>query len=166
MASIHACCLFSPCTVASLSWKPSHRCWKGPLSFFFSRLNNRHSSSTSPHKAKAHNSSQSWQLSPLNSLQFINISFVPGREAQLDAVFWTWSNECQMEWDNCLTRPTGCAPVNVGHRLSLLSSLATKIPEQAELPPEQAVLVQGVTPDRETARKPPPFRSCLNGKFA
>lgn len=54
---------------------------------------------------------------PLNSLQFIDISFVPGRGAQLDAVFWTHPNECQMEWDNCLTSPTGCAPVNMGHRL-------------------------------------------------
>lgn len=54
---------------------------------------------------------------PLNSLQFIDISFVPGRGAQLDAVFWTRSNECQMEWDNCLTSATGSAPVNTGHRL-------------------------------------------------
>lgn len=51
---------------------------------------------------------------PLNSLQSMDIPFVPGRGAQLDAAFWTWSNECQMEWDNCLTSPPGCAPVSKG----------------------------------------------------
>lgn len=97
----------------------------------------------------------------LNSLQFINISLVPGKGAQLDAVFWTWSNKGHMEWDHYLTWPTGCAPWAelTGHHdpQSFLSWAA----------PRTGCAGAGVTPDRERARKPPPsLRSCLNGKFA
>lgn len=84
---------------------------EGHLSLFFSRLNNRHSSSIS-HKAKAHNSSQSWQ--PSTGIPAVYRYFLCPREGSTSGCCIL---ECQMEWDNCPTCPTGCAPANMRHRL-------------------------------------------------
>lgn len=84
-------------SLASLSWKTPHRCWKGPPKppLFQAQQQARFLHLPSECK-KAHASRQ------LGNSSLISPFPCPGGSTT-DAVFWMWSNKCQVEGDNQLT---------------------------------------------------------------